>query len=62
MSTSLQSGIASAIADVLVEHCPTRLYSIGMTSFSEVGSVPYLLDRFGFIGEKIATKIKEVLK
>ncbi len=59
---NVNGGIASAVADVLVEHYPAKLHRIGMTSFSEVGSVPYLLDRFGFSGEKIASKIRSILK
>ncbi len=59
---NVNGGIASAVADVLVEHHPVKLHRIGMTSFSEVGAVPYLLDRFGFSGEKIADKVRAILK
>lgn len=59
---NIHGGLASAIADILVEHCPTKLHRIGMTTFSEVGSLPYLLDKFGFTGEKIALKIKSWIK
>lgn len=59
---NVNGGLASAIADILVEHCPTKLHRIGMSTFSEVGSIPYLLDKFGYSADKIAIRIKEIFK
>ncbi|MGL4394611.1 MAG: transketolase family protein [Brevinema sp.] len=59
---NVNGGLASAIADVLVEHHPAKLHRLGMTTFSQVGSLNFLLDHFGLSGEKIAQKVKSFLK
>ncbi len=58
---NVHGGLASAIADVLVEECPTKLHRIGLSTFSEVGDLNYLLDKFGFTGKKLAETIKSCL-
>jgi len=55
---NIYGGLASAISDVLTTYYPAKLHRVGMTTFSEVGDLNYLLDKFGFTGEKLAQSIK----
>lgn len=55
-------GLGSAVAEVLVEHCPTPMERIGINElFGEVGPVDYLRERFELTSDDIARKAKAVL-
>ncbi|MCL2194881.1 MAG: transketolase family protein [Oscillospiraceae bacterium] len=51
------SGLGSAVAEVLVEHCPVPMERVGVfEQFGEVGTQGYLQEKFGLTGEEIARK------
>ena len=58
---SIRGGVASAVADVLVEHCPKKLHRIGIENFGEVGSFTYLIKKHGLDSESIVRKIRMFL-
>ena len=52
-------GLGSAVAEVLVENCPTVMERVGvMDEFGEVGAQDYLLDRFNLTAKTIIEKAK----
>jgi transketolase len=53
---NILGGLRSAIAEVVTEHHPVRIYPVGVKDVKgEVGKLPYLRERFGLT----ATAIKE---
>ncbi|MGL4367728.1 MAG: transketolase family protein [Brevinemataceae bacterium] len=58
---SIHGGLASAVADVLIENHPVKLHRIGTHTFSEVGDLTYLAHKFGFSAEQITSYIKKLV-
>lgn len=57
------NGLGSAVAEVLCETCPRPLRRVGIRDeFGEVGTLPYLKERYGLTAEKIAGEAREILK
>jgi len=55
-------GLGSAVAEVLVEHCPVPMGRVGARDeFGEVGPIDYLLERFSMTAETIAQKAKQAI-
>lgn len=55
-------GLASAVAEVLVEENPVPVKAVGIKDhFGEVGLTPYLLNKYGMTKEHIVKAVKEVL-
>lgn len=53
-------GLGSAVADVLVEHCPVPLKKVGVEDrFGQVGTQDFLQKEYGLTAEKIIEKVKE---
>ncbi len=58
----IRAGMGSAVAEVLVQHAPTKMSFIGMQDrFGESGAPDELLEHFGFTKEGIIKHIKEQL-
>ncbi|MFI3174860.1 MAG: transketolase family protein [Bacillota bacterium] len=56
---SVIGGLGSAVADVLVEQCPTKLMKIGIQDvFGESGPAVELVKKFGLDSESIYKKVK----
>lgn len=56
------NGLGSAVAEVLVEHCPVPMERLGVPDvFGEVGTVDYLKERFGMTVPDIAAAARRVL-
>ena len=56
------NGLGSAVAEVLVEHCPTPMERVGVQDlFGEVGSEDYLRERFELMPQNIVEKVEKVL-
>lgn len=56
-------GLGGAVAEVLGEHLPTRMYRMGMQdSFGETGKPDELFEKFGLTAKHIALKAHEVLE
>ena len=59
---NILTGLASAVAEVLVENTPVPMERIGVRDlFGEVGPQEYLMKRFGMTAEDIAAKVKKVI-
>jgi transketolase len=57
---SIIGGLGSAVSNVLGEHCPTKMYRIGMRdTFGESGNAMELLHKYQLDAEGIYTQIKE---
>ena len=55
-------GLGSAVAEVLSEHCPTRMKRIGVKEqFGQVGKVDYLKEFYNLTANDIAGAAKELL-
>lgn len=55
-------GLGSAVAEVLSEHCPTRMRRIGVKEqFGQVGKLQYLKEFYKLTSEDIAAAAKELL-
>lgn len=55
-------GLKSAVSEVLIEHCPVPLRSIGINDvFGQVGKMPYLKEVYKMRAEDIVAKAKEVV-
>ena len=60
---STVGGLGSAVDDVALEHCPTRLLRIGIKDkFGQSGSPADLLKKYELTAQDIAKKVKKVLK
>jgi len=58
----IYNGLGSAVAEVLVEKCPTRMKRIGVNDeFGEVGTQEYLQQRYGLTAENLALTTKQWL-
>ena len=56
-------GLGGAVAEVLSENCPTRMYRIGVRDrFGESGTAAELVKKFGFDGEGIAEATAKFVK
>ena len=59
---SVIGGLGSAVAEVLCENIPTPLARVGVKDqFGEVGTVEYLMERFGLTASHIARAAKDVI-
>lgn len=59
---SIYNGLGSAVAEVLVENIPVPMERIGVQDhFGEVGSVDYLMKKFGLSADAIAEKAKKAV-
>ena len=57
------NGLGSAVAEVLVEHCPVPMERVGVRDeFGEVGSLSYLAQRFGLTAAHIIARVESVLE
>jgi transketolase len=57
------NGLGSAVAEVLVENCPTPMRRVGTRDhFGEVGKTDFLMEKFGLKAKNIVEAVKEVLK
>ncbi|MGI6225656.1 MAG: transketolase family protein [Peptococcales bacterium] len=55
-------GLASAVADVLVQECPVPLRTIGIQDhFGEVGKMDYLMKKYKMTAEDIVKEVKDVI-
>ena len=55
-------GLGSAVADVLVQHCPVPMEFVGVRDeFGEVGPQDYLMERFGLLAVDIVKRVKLVI-
>ncbi|WML46703.1 transketolase C-terminal domain-containing protein [Neobacillus sp. PS3-34] len=55
-------GLGSAVAEVLSEHCPTRMKRIGVKEqFGQVGKVEYLKEFYQLTAKDIVGAVEEVL-
>ena len=60
---SVIGGLGSAVCEVLSENCPNRVVRIGINDeFGQSGESSALLDFYGLTSEKLAQKIKDILK
>lgn len=58
----LNGGLGSAVAEVLVEHCPVPLERIGINDhFGEVGNIAYLREEFGLSAAAIARAARRAI-
>lgn len=56
-------GLASAVAEVLIEENPVPLRSVGVRDhFGEAGLIPYLLNKYKMTKEHIVEGVKEVIQ
>ena len=51
---TVAGGLGSAVAEVIVQHHPTRMTILGVPEFAPTGSAGYLLDRYGMSPNGIA--------
>lgn len=59
---SINGGLGSAVAEALVENCPTPLIRVGMPdSFGQSGKPAELLAEYGLTAADIAEKVKAVI-
>ena len=59
----IHGGLASAVAEILAEECPTPMERIGMPdSFGESGTPQELLEKYGMTSRGIIKAIKKVIK
>lgn len=57
------NGLGSAVAEVVAQHYPVPVERVGVQDlFGEVGSVEYLMKRFGLTSEEIVAKAKRALQ
>ncbi|MFC1594044.1 transketolase family protein [Candidatus Omnitrophota bacterium] len=60
---SVAGGLGSAVDDIALEHCPTRLLRIGIKDrFGQSGLPAELLKEYKLTASDIAVKVKKVLK
>jgi len=59
----ITGGLGSAVAEVLAEHLPTALRRIGIRDeFGEVGTLEYLIERFGLSASHIVRGARQLLQ
>lgn len=59
---NIYGGLGSAVAEVLVEHCPVPMARVGVEdSFGESGLPDQLLEKYGLTAANIADKAKAVM-
>lgn len=59
---NIYGGLGSAVAEVLVEHCPMPMVRVGVEDkFGESGLPDQLLEKHGLTADNIAAKAKEVI-
>lgn len=59
---NIYGGLGSAVAEVLVEHCPVPMVRVGVADkFGESGLPDQLLEKHGLTADNIAAKAKEVI-
>ncbi len=59
---NIYGGLGSAVAEVLVEHCPVPMVRVGVADkFGESGLPDQLLEKHGLTANNIAAKAKEVI-
>ena len=59
---TINGGLGSAVAEVLVENCPVPMARVGVEdTFGRSGTVPALMEYYGLTAENIAKKAKEVI-
>ncbi|MBX2835300.1 MAG: transketolase family protein [Gammaproteobacteria bacterium] len=60
---SVHGGLGSAIAEVVVQHCPVPMAILGVPGiFAPTGSANFLLDEFGMSPEGICTEANNLIK
>ncbi len=60
---SIIGGLGSAVCEVLSENRPTPVYRIGINDeFGQSGEQRQLMDVYGLTAEKLAEKIKKVIR
>lgn len=60
---SVHGGLGAAVAELLSQHCPTRMRLIGFPDeYAPAGSSAELFAHYGLTGERIAEKASELLK
>lgn len=59
---NIYGGLGSAVAEVLVEHCPVPMARVGVEdSFGESGLPDELLEKYGLTAANIADKARAVI-
>ena len=59
----INGGLGSAVAEVLSEKCPTRLYRIGLqNTFAKSGQYKLLLEKYGMSAKHITTAVMKLLE
>ena len=59
---TINGGLGSAVAEVLVENCPVPMARVGVEdTFGRSGTVPALMEYYGLTAENIAKKAKKVI-
>jgi transketolase len=57
------NGLGSAVAEVLVENCPTPMRRVGVQDhFGEVGKKDFLMEKFGLKAHNIVDAVLDVIK
>ena len=57
------NGLGSAVAEVLVENCPTPMRRVGVKDhFGEVGKKDFLMEKFGLKAHNIVDAVLDVIK
>lgn len=60
---NIYGGLGSAVAEVLSEHCPTRVIRVGIKdTFGESGTPMQLIEKYGLSAKDIVKVVKEHLK
>jgi len=58
---NVNGGLGSAVAECLVENAPCAMERVASTSFSDVGKIPYLIERYGLSAKHIAAAVKKAI-
>ena len=54
-------GLGSAVAEVVAEECPTKVYRLGVREkFGQVGDIDYLKEQYGISADQIASFVGEL--
>ena len=57
----VHGGLGSAVAEVVVRHCPVPMRLLGVPHFAPTGKTGFLLDHFGLNAEGIARAAQELM-
>lgn len=58
---NINGGLGSAVAECLAENSPCPMERIASTRFSDVGTLPYLIENYGLSANHIAEAVKKAI-